>query len=316
MLSDLLYSINIVIPLFLVMILGLIVRRSNIIDDSATRQMNALVFKAVLPIMLFNTVYGSDYSQLIDGKFIAFLVTSIIVFFFICWFIATRLIKDNKKKGAFIQGSFRGNYVILGVALSTEILGFTPSLAVTGVLIVVPLFNILSVIILTIYNDQKVESGNIVTAIVKSIATNPLIISVVIGILLTLLNIRLPQILSTPVNMVSSLATPFALLVIGASLNFSQIKDRLKHTIAAGILKLIIMPAIFIPLSILAGITTEGIVVLLVLYSAPTAIVSYAMAAHMGTDEHLASSIVLFTSLASILTYTIGIYILRVIGIV
>ena len=316
MLSDLIFSFNAVIPLFLVMFLGLITRRLNIIDASATRQMNSLVFKVALPIMLFNTVHGSDYSQMLDRKFVLFLVLSIITFFFICWIIAIKLIKDDKKKGAFIQGSFRGNYAILGVALSNEVLGYTPAIAVTGIVLIVPLFNILSVIILTIYGDQKVKSKNLVKTIVKSIITNPLVISIFAGIILTLLNIEFIPLLSNPINMVSSLATPFALLVIGASLDFTKIKDRLKYTLTASILKLIIMPVLFIPLAIWAGISTEGIVVLLVLYAAPTAIVSYVMASHMGTDEHLASSIVLLTSLASIFTYTVGVYILRVIGIV
>ena len=316
MLSDLLFSFNTVIPIFLVMLLGLAVRRLNIIDASATKQMNSFVFKIALPIMLFNTVHGSDYTQMFDWKFIVFLILSIITFFLICWAVAVKAIKDDRKKGAFIQGSFRGNYVILGVALSTEVLGFTPTLAVTGVVIVVPLFGILSVIILTIYGENKKESGNITTTIIKSILTNPLIIAIFAGVILTLLNIEIIPLLSTPINMVSSLATPFALLIIGASLDFSQIKDRLKHTLLASILKLIIMPVIFIPLAMLAGISQEGIVVLLVLYAAPTAIVSYIMASNMGTDEHLASSIVLFTSLASILTYTIGVYALRAIGVV
>jgi len=316
MLFDLLFSFNAVIPIFLVMLLGVVVKKFKIIDDSATRQLNSLVFKVALPVMLFNTVYGSDYSQMLDRKFILFLVVSIIVFFFISWIIAAKLVKDNNKKGAFIQGSFRGNYVILGVALSTEVLGFTPTIAVTGVVLVVPLFNILSVIILTVYGEQKIDSGSIIISIVKSIVKNPLIISVFAGIILTLLNIEIIPILHTPINMISSLATPFALLMIGASLDFSQLKNRLKHVIIASSLKLIIMPAIFIPFAILAGISTEGIVVLFVLYAAPTAIVSYVMASQMGADEHLASGIVLFTSLSSILTYTIGVYILRVIGIV
>ena len=316
MFSDLIYSFNAVIPIFIVMLLGLLVRRLNIIDASVAKQMNSMVFKVALPIMLFNTVYGSDYTQMLDRKFIVFLILSIIAFFFICWIIAAILIKDNKKKGAFIQGSFRGNYVILGVAISTEMLGFTPAIAVTGVVIIVPLFNILSVIILTIYGEQKNESENVIKTIIKSIVTNPLIIGIFAGIILTLLNIELIPMLNTPINMVSSLATPFALLVMGASLEFSQIKDRLKYTLVASALKLIVMPILFVPLAIWAGISIEGIVVLFVLYAAPTAIVSYVMASHMGTDEHLASSIVLCTSLLSILTYTIGVYILRVVGIV
>jgi len=316
MFSDLIYSFNAVIPIFIVMLLGLLVRRLNIIDASVAKQMNSMVFKVALPIMLFNTVYGSDYTQMLDRKFIVFLIISIITFFFICWIIAAKLIKDDKKKGAFIQGSFRGNYVILGVAISTEMLGFTPAIAVTGVVIIVPLFNILSVIILTIYGEQKNESENVIKTIIKSIVTNPLIIGIFAGIILTLLNIELIPMLNTPINMVSSLATPFALLVMGASLDFSQIKDRLKYTLVASALKLIVMPMLFVPLAIWAGISIEGIVVLFVLYAAPTAIVSYVMASHMGTDEHLASSIVLCTSLLSILTYTIGVYILRVVGIV
>jgi len=316
MLSDLLFSFNAVMPIFLVMLLGVVVGRLKIIDTSAIKQMNSLVFKIALPIMLFDTVRGSDYLQMLDRTFIVYLVLSVIMFFFICWMIARIFIRDDKKKGAFIQGSFRGNYVILGVALSTEVLGFTPAIAVTGVVIIVPLFNILSVIILTIYGEQKAKSGNIITTIIKSIVTNPLIIGIFCGITFALLNIEIIPILDRPIKMVSSLATPLSLLLIGASLDFSEIKDRLKYTLIASTLKLIIMPLIFIPFAILLGISMEGIVSLFVLYAAPTAIVSYTMASHMGNDEHLASSIVMLTSLASILTYTIGVYVLRVIGIV
>jgi len=316
MISDLIFSFNAVIPIFMVIILGFAVKRLGIISESTAKQMNSLIFKIVLPVMLFNTVYGSDYTQMLDRKFILFLILSVLIFFFISWAVAVRLIKEDKQKGAFIQGCFRGNYVILGVALSREVLGFTPVIAVTGVVIIVPLFNILSVIILTIYGERKAESEKLTTTIIKSILKNPLIISVFIGIAMMLLKIELIPILSVPVNMISSLATPLALLVIGASLNFSQIKNKLQYTIIAGILKLIAMPAIFVPLAIWAGISTEGIVVLLVLYAAPTAIVSYVMASQMGADEHLASSIVLFSSLGSIFTYTAGVYILRAAGIV
>jgi len=278
--------------------------------------MNALVFKVALPIMLFNTVHGSDFSKMLDLRFILFLIASIIVFFFICWAVAVILIPDAGQKGAFIQGSFRGNYVILGVALATEILGVTPIISATGVIIVVLLFNIFSVIILTVYGEKKSASGNFLSSIFMSIVTNPLIIGIFAGIVTTILGIEIFPLLNTPINMVSSLATPLALLLIGASLDFSKIKDRLRLTLIAGVLKLIVKPLIFLPMAIWAGVSQEGIVVLLVLYAAPTAITSYVMASNMGSDEHLASSVVLFTSLASILTYTIGVYILRAIGIV
>ena len=316
MFSDLVFSFNAVMSIFLIMFLGLAIKRLGIVDASAVRQMNTLVYKVALPVMLFDTIYGSDFSQMLDLKFIVFLSASIIVFFFICWAVAAKLIPDAGKKGAFIQGSFRGNYVILGIALAREILGYTPVITATALIIAVLFYNILSVIILTIYSEQKSESGYTFTSILMSIITNPLIISIFAGIIITLTGIESIPLLSTPIDMVSAIATPLALLVIGASLDFSGIKDRLKLTLIASTLKLIAKPVIFLPLAVLIGISPEGIVVLLMLYAAPTAIVSYVMAAHMGSDQNLASSIVLFTSLASMLTYTIGIFTLRAIGIV
>jgi len=90
MLSDLIFSFNAVIPLFLVLLLGLAVKQLKIVNASTTKQMNALAFKVILPIMLFNSVYGSDYTQMLDRKFIVFLVLSILIFFFICWIIAEK----------------------------------------------------------------------------------------------------------------------------------------------------------------------------------------------------------------------------------
>jgi len=316
MISDLLFSLNAVVPIFILMFLGVAVKRLGIIDALAATNMNALVFKVALPVMLFNTVYGSDFSQMLDLRFIAFLIISIFAFFFICWAIAAKLIPDNKKKGAFVQGSFRGNYVILGVALATEILGFTPILAATGVIIVVLLFNILSVVILTVYSEQKVTSKSVFISITKSIVTNPLVIAIIAGVIVALSGFEIFPFLISPINMVSSLATPLALIVIGASLDLSKIKDNLKYTLIASTLKLIIKPLIFLPVALWLGMSSEAIVVLLVLYASPTAIVSYVMAFYMGSDEHLASSIVIFSSLSSIVTYTIGVFILRAIGIV
>jgi len=312
MLSDFIFSLNAVMPIFLIMLLGYAIRRAGLATASAAMQINTIVFRVVLPVKLFADVYATDFSQMLDFKFIAFTIGSVLIFAVICFTVAEKFIHDRKSKGAFIQGSFRGNYVILGVSLVPAILGYMPALAATGIIIVVPLFNILSVITLTVYGDLKLKAKNILVSIIQSIATNPLIIGLLSGVLISLIPVRIPQALDSSINMVGALATPLALIVLGANLSFSGIKERLSLSLTASALKLIAMPIIFLPLATWFGISFEGIVVLFVLYCAPTAIVSYVMAAAMGSDEQLTSNIILITTMISVLTYTAGVYFMRV----
>ena len=303
-------------PVFLVIMLGLAIRRAGLIGSSTATQMTNIVFKVAMPVKLFTDVSMSDFSQMLDFMFIAFTAGSVIVFFLICFLIAEKFIQDTKKKGAFVQGSFRGNYVILGATLIPAILGYTPALAATAVIITVTLFNVLSVIALTINGDRGQEQKSALVSILRSIATNPLIIGIFFGILYSLAPFRMPLVLDSSVNIVSALASPLALIVIGANLDFTSLKERFKLSLVAGFLKLIVMPLMFLPLAIWLGMSSEAIIVLFVLYCAPTAIVSYVMAASMGSDEHLAANIILVTSMISIFTYTIGVFILRAINII
>jgi len=316
MLNDLMFSVNAVVPIFLVMLLGIVIRKIGLIDAHTTSQINAMVFKVAFPVNIFANVSGADFSQILDVRFMLFTIISLIIFFLICCGVAAILVPDKKMKGAFIQGSFRGNYVIIGISLVPGILGFDSVLSVATIILVIPLFNILSVIILTIHSGQKLASKGMLLSIVLGIVKNPLIIGIFAGICFSLLPVNMPFILDTSINFVSDLTAPLALLIIGASMDFSKVKARLSPTVIACALKLVIMPLIFIPIAMHMGINTEGIVILFVLYSAPTAVASYVMASNMGSDGQLASNIILLSSLFSIFTCTAGVYILRVIGVV
>lgn len=316
MLDNLIFSINAVLPIFLVMLFGMALKRLNIIDPVGAKQMNAVLFNFALPVRLFLDIFASDFLAVWDTQLIAFTVGSLLLFFFICWGIAIAFIPSRKMKGAFIQGGFRSNFIIIGIPLVASILGYTPPAAVVITTFVVPLFNILSVIILTIYSGEEVKPKKIISSSAVSIAKNPLIIGVMTGILFSLVRIPLPTAVSNTLFHISNLSTPLALIVIGASMNFSKVKERLKPALMVTALKLIVMPLLFLPFAFLFGISNEGIIILFVLYAAPTAIISYVMAFYMGSDEHLTSSIIMFTSMLSVFTYTIGVYILRTIGVV
>ncbi|MCL2564528.1 MAG: AEC family transporter [Defluviitaleaceae bacterium] len=316
MLENLLFSINAVLPIFLVMIFGLILRRLNIVDSIGAKQMNAVLFNFALPVRLFLDVYRSDFSTLWDTRLILFTVISVVLFFFICWGAGILFMPDRQMKGAFIQGGYRSNYAIIGIPLVTSIMGYTPPAAALVTTFVVPLFNIVSVVILTVYSEEKVGIKEIIKSSAASVAKNPLIIGVLTGILFSLIRIPVPTVFSNTLFHISDLSTPLALIIIGASMNFTKAKERITPTLLACIIKLIAMPVLFLPFAFLFGISNEGIVILFVLYAAPTAISSYVMAYYMGSDEHLAANIIMFTSMMSIFTYTLGVYILRTLGVV
>jgi len=315
-LDNLIFSINAVLPIFLIMVFGMVLKRLGVIDPSGAKQMNAVLFNFALPVRLFLDLYLSDFAALWDVRLIIFTAGSVLIFFFICWGLAILLMPNRQMKGAFVQGGFRSNFAIIGIPLVGSIMGITPPAAIIVITIVVPMFNILSVFILTVYSGEAVSPKELIVSCAKSIAKNPLIIGVVTGIMFALIRIPIPAVLSNTLSHISDLSTPLALIVIGASMNFSKIKERIPPTLIVCALKLVVMPLLFLPLAFLFGISNDGIVILFVLYAAPTAIVSYVMAFYMGSDEHFASSIVMFTSMLSIFTYTIGVYILRSIGIV
>jgi len=315
-LENLIFSINAVLPIFLIMIFGMALKRLGVIDPTGAKQMNAVLFNFALPIRLFLDLYSSDFFALWDVRLIIFTASSVLVFFFICWGLAIWLMPDRRMKGAFVQGGFRSNFAILGIPLVASIMGYTPPAAIIIITVVVPLFNILSVFILTVYSGEEVNPKKIMVSSAKSIAKNPLIIGVVTGIVFAFIRIPIPSVLSSTLFHIADLSTPLALIVIGASMNFSKIKERISPTLLVCALKLIAMPLLCLPLAFLFGLSNDAIVVLFVMYAAPTAIASYVMAYYMDSDEHFASSIIMFSSMLSIFTYTIGVYILRTVGIV
>ena len=316
MLDNLIFSINAVAPIFLIMIFGIVLKRLGVIDPNGAKQMNSVLFNFALPVRLFLDLYSSDFLALWDVRLIAFTAGSILVFFFICWGLAILLMPSRQMKGAFVQGCFRSNFAIIGMPLITSIMGRSVPSGIVVITTVVPMFNILSVFILTVYSGEEVSPKKIAVSAAKSISKNPLIIGVVTGILFSLVKISIPTVFTNTLGHISDLSTPLALIVIGASMDFSKIKERISPTLIVCALKLLAMPLLFLPLAFLFGISNDGIVILFVLYAAPTAIVSYVMAYYMGSDEHFASSIIMFTSMLSIFTYTIGVYILRTLGVV
>lgn len=306
--ENMLLSFNVIFPIFIMLAVGYVLKRSKLLNNKTVDTMNNVAFKVFLPVLLFNNVYKTNIEGTISLKLIIFAVTSVVIIFLLLLLIIPLIEKDNRRRGVLIQGIFRSNFVIFGLPISIALCG-SDNIAPTSILIaiIVPLYNALSIVALEIFRGKGVN----IKRILKGIITNPLIISGALGVIMMLLHIRLPMAIDASINDISKIATPLALILLGASFKFSEVSAN-KKPLAIGVLgKLLIVPIIFIPICVLMGFTGVELVALVVMIGAPTAVSTFTVAGQMDADQTLAGQIVVFGSIGSIITMFAWIFILK-----
>ena len=301
-------SFNVVTPLFIIMSLGYYLKYIKLLDKQTLNVMNSVCFKVFLPILLFFNIYQSDVKSSFNINLITFSVSSIVILFVVLCFLIPKIEKDNKKRGVMIQGIFRSNFVIFGMPIATSIYG-EGNIGTTALLIavIVPLFNLLSVISLELFRDGEIN----LKKILKGIITNPLIIASAIGILFVTLNITLPTFIEKSVSDIAKIATPLSLILRGGSFSFSHIKEYLNHTIIIVFNKLIFVPLIFIPIAIKLGFRGIELLTILLIFAAPVAVSTFQMSKQMDGDSTLAEQSIVFTCLFCIPTVFLWILTLK-----
>ncbi len=305
--QNFLISFNVVLPISIMMLLGLLLKRIRLVNETTVKQMNATIFKIFLPAMIFKNVYESEIADIFNPKLITFSVVCV----FICiaaLFITVPLFeKDNSRRGVLIQAMFRSNFVIFGIPVSQALCGdeITGTAAVL-IAVIIPIFNFMAVVALEVYNGSKPD----IAKIIKAIAKNPLIISSLLGLAFNFTGIRFPSVLEAALKSISGIATPLALIMLGASINLKATVKNLVPLICGVAVKLIVAPAIFLSAAaFIFGFRGAEFAVLISLFATPAAVSSFTMAQQMGGDSELAGQIVMFGTVASILTMFLWIFI-------
>ncbi len=304
-------SFESIMPIFLLMALGYALKNLKLADKKNFDVMNKLIFKVFLPVLLFKNIYTTELGNVFDWKLVLFTIVGVLLTFAAGCCVVMIVTKDNAKRGAMMQGFFRSNYAILGVPLVGYVCGDEGNgLASFMVAIVVPLFNVLAVICL-----ERFRGGNVkIRTLLRGIVSNPLIIGCVIGLIFFVLDIPLPKVIETAVGDVAKIATPLALIVLGASFTFSSLKGYIREIILTVSAKLILMPLILLTVAILLGFRGEALACLLVVFGSPVAVSSFAMAQQMGADEKLAAQVVVVSSAACQITLFGWIFALNALG--
>ena len=315
---------NAILPIILLILIGYALRQSGFLTEAFLKNGNRLTFRVLLPVTLFINVYNIENFDRINWPVVIYCVGMVCLIFLLGMFTLVRVTKVPQRKGVLLQCFFRSNFAIIGLPLAAA-LGGAEASAITSVIsaFTIPVFNVLAVVALTIYTKDQSGKKHSIGGMVRSICSNYMIWGTLLGMLMLAarsaqlsycgqvvfsLRQHLPFLYST-LSQLKSITTPFALLVLGGQFSFSALRGMAKEIVAGTLGRIVIAPLLGIGIAALLSICTNLIhfgpdeyPALIALFGSPTAVSSAIMAGEMGNDEQLATQLVVWTSLLSIIT--------------
>ena len=313
--DNLIFSLNATVPIFLMMLLGLLFRKIGWIDEVFASKMNKFVFLVPLPVLLFEDLATVDFAEVWDMKFVLFCFGATLISIVIAAAVSF-LWKDRSIQGEFIQASYRSSAALLGIAFIQNIYG-DAGMAPLMIIGSVPLYNVMAVVVLSFFQpERKKLDRQVWINTLKGIITNPIILGIIAGLLWSALRLPIPSILEKTVSNIGAVATPMGLMAMGATFDIRKAFGKAKPAVAASVMKLVGFAALFLPLAVWLGFRREQLVAILIMLGSATTVSCYVMARNMGHEGVLTSSTVMLTTMFSAFTVTGWLYILRTLGLI
>lgn len=312
--EHLIFSLNATIPVFLTMVLGYLFKQCRLMDDSFVKTLNKFNFQVTLPVMLFEDLAGADFTNVWDTKYVLFCFGVTLLGIVVIWGLSTLFLKEKDIVGEFTQGCYRSSAAVLGLAFIQNIYG-TSQMAPLMIIGTVPLYNVMAVVILSFTGpgEHRLNRESLKKSIV-GIAKNPIIISIVLGILASLARVDFPFIIDKTIHNFAVMASPLALVGLGAGFEGRKAIKKIRPTVICTVTKLFILPALFLPVALWMGFTGEKLVAILVMLGSATTPSCYIMAKNMGHEGTLTSSTVVATTFFSSISLTLWLFVLKYLG--
>jgi hypothetical protein len=329
LLNTLWFSLNAILPVVLLVFFGYYLKKIKFLDTYLIERMNTYVFKIGLPLLLFYNVYTIESLQSIDWLMLLFLESGVIIFFLL-GIVLLPLFKFQKGQKNMVHQSFvRSNFGMIGIPLATFIGTQTSNTILSlSVLLSVPVANILSIVILTVLNENKVKEVDL-KYVVRNIVTNPLIMFVFFALILVVVKTYvvypsgvaifdikrdIPFVYDV-INSLAKTASPIALLALGGQFEFSHVARAKKAIVTSIVFRNILIPYTMLFATILMVNVSQSykdlFPTVIALYGAPVAVSSVVMAQNLGGDHEVASQLVLWTTIGSSITIFSMISLLR-----
>lgn len=324
-----LFALNAVSPIVIMMVLGYILKTLKFFDLDFIKTANKMVFRVLLPAMLFLNIYKIESLGTVDLGYVLYALVAVVVVFLAAGGAVMVFTKNNRHRGVLLQSAFRSNYALIGLPLAGTLFG-EAGIAVAAILsaFAIPSFNILAVISLSVFTENKQGQGHIKNVLI-GILKNPLIQGVFAGLLTVAIreifsacsiDWRLSEIepLFKVLNYLSNTATPLALIVLGAQFEFSAVKSLRREIIFGTVLRTAIVPLTVLGTAVIFFRDAFGgaeYAAITALFATPVAVSSVPMAQEMDADVTLAGQLVVWTTLTSIATIFLSSLIMKQIGI-
>lgn len=304
-------ALRVVLPMALLMLVGVGVRKAGVVDRSVMRSMDRLSFRLFMPVLLFKNIYETDLSQSFDLRAVLFAALALLAAFPLDLLLPRWLTKDPAKAAAMGQAMMRTNYILFGISVAESLYG-EGRVGVVALLgaFVVPMTNALSVVILELGRTGKAHPGKLLLSILK----NPMVLATLTALALLALPFRLPDLLWGVITDIAGVTTTISFLSLGVSLDLGEAQANRRLLIAGTALRMALIPLMFLPLAIALGFRGQSLCGLMVLFAAPTAVASYPMAVAMGADGPLAGQLVCSTTVLSVFTMFCCTFLFRSLG--
>lgn len=302
-------SLSVTGPICLMLVLGIVFKRIQFINDNFIEVSSKLVFRVSLPIMLFMGIVTSDHDFSLAYGFIVFSAIASIAFFLLSTIAAYLAFPKSGNQGVIVQGSYRANTAIIGIAYITNAYGGS-GLATASLYVAVTTFiyNVQAILCLSPKHNQR--QMNLIKPMLIMLLKNPLVIAIILGFIVVLLDIKIPEIAITVSNYCAQMSLPLALICTGGSLNLKAMGQSGAEIWYASGFKLVLAPLVFTGAAYLWGFREIELAIVFFMNASPVAATSYIMARAMGRDEAMAANIVALTTILSTITVSLGLLVL------
>lgn len=303
--------LRIVLPVFLVIGLGFLLKRIRFFDSDFIVQLNRLIYFIALPALLFYNIAVADFAARFNSLLLVGLLATVFLTFLLSYAYAVVRGYSPEARGSFCQGAFRGNLAYIGLAIVFNAFG-AEELATAGILLgfIVPFFNFLAIIALLLPHRQQNQPMGAVFWI-RQLSYNPLILASFAGILWSFFKVPMPQVLDRSLDIIAGMALPLALLAIGASFSLEKLRGDLSKALIATSIKIVWLPLCTAVVLLLLGIRGNELAIGVIFAGTPTATAAYIMAQQMKGDAELSGSIIMLSTLLSIFSYTLALFVLQ-----
>ncbi|MGN1015043.1 MAG: AEC family transporter [Butyricicoccus sp.] len=311
--DNIVIAVNAVVPFLCYISFGYLVRELHIVDEAFLTRLNQMVFKVFFPILMFYNLYHKEDDLQLDGMLILVGIVSLLLLILVLILVVPRIIPGNPQRGVIIQAIYRSNFVLFALPLTVNVFGESAAaVASMMVAIIVPLYNIFAILILEYFRGGRIPFPTLI----KRVLSNPMIMGAIAGGVFLVLGIRLPQCIETPIAQFSNLTTPLALFILGGTLHFSSMLRHAKYLLPTLFVKLIVLPAIILSITVVLHFEPLSRFVLFSMFATPVAAASYSMASNMGGDSALAGELVVASTAFSVITLFFWILFMRTVGLI